>query len=281
MNVLLLRREKTIVQDELKKAFKEKNFNVRTLNLKKLSLYSDSKKTSLENDKISFNEIDAVYLSSNLSLAPFIEPLLEIFEEKNIYCQHKIGSYYLNSNESYQFHTLNSKGVKISRLVTFGQLASVASNTKKFSYPVLFKVYSGSEKKLTALVESPRSLKSLAQSIKFKKDGILVREFVEGDVIQCAVIGEKVYAIRRESKGEETQSLQKGMMTKLSTQETETVKRAARVLGLDIATVKICKGYVFKVIPGIDYLTFNKKTGNSLFEDVADFYKKQLNKKND
>ncbi len=277
MNLLLLRVEKTRTQIELQKSFEKKGFNVKTLNLKKLSLLSDRKKTELKNGDINFDKINAVYLRAPLQINSFVEPLLDIFKEKKIYCQYKPNSYYNSSNEALQFNALNLNGIKIAKVVTFGDSNTIQSHVNKFEYPVLFKSFRKQQKSQTILVESARSLKSIAKSIRFNIDGAVIREFVEGPVEDCAVIGDKVFTIRRKWLGDEPQKLSKGKLVKLSKTEKETAVKAAQVCGFDIATVKLAQGNVSKVRPGISYLTFSKKSGDSMFDEVADFYSKKLN----
>jgi len=275
MKLLMLKKKEKKKYPFLKQAFEEKGFTVKTADLKDLSLFSDMKKSRVEGSKIGFNSVDAVYFESGLELTSFTEPLLDEIERREIYCQVKKNSHYILSNELLQITMLNNFNIRIPRTFILRDLSKIKALATKLSYPVLFKVFSSGEKDQSTIVESEKALHSVSRGIKKKASGVLVREFIEGDVDQAAVIGKKVFSIQRKLEKGELQDLKKAKLSALSTQDKETAIQAATICGCDIATVKMCKGYVLKVKPLVNFLLYNKKTGEDLFECVAEFYQEK------
>ncbi|MEM0360343.1 MAG: hypothetical protein QXK06_03345 [Candidatus Diapherotrites archaeon] len=256
----------------LEKAFKEKGFEVKNVDIKEVSLFSSRGKSRIEGPKLCLKKTKAVYLEAGLKLTQFVEPLLDEIERRGIYCQVKAGSHYVLSNEPLQTTTLNSFEVRMPRTFIFRSQGKVKILANKLSYPALVKTFVKGEKTQRFIVDSPKALLSVADSVRHELDGIIVREFIEGDLDQCAVIGDKVYSIQRKFQKDAIQPAKKAKMSSLSAKDRETAIHAARICGCDIATVKMCKGYVLKVKPLVDFVLFNKKTGADLFKDVAELF---------
>jgi len=256
----------------LKQFFEERGFSVKEFNLKEISLYSDRKSSRIEGERLGIKNTNAVYLEAGLQLTHLAEPLLDEIERRALYCQVKAGSHYVLSNELLQITTLNNYNVRMPRTFIFKDRSKLKTLSDKLSFPLLFKTFSNGTKSQSFIVKSKKSLLSVSDGIKYKIDGLLLREFISGDVDMCAVIGQKVYTLSRKFEKGDLQPVKKAVASKLSTQDTEAAVHAAKVCGCDIATVKMCRGYVLKVKPLVDFLLFNKKTGENLFEDVAELF---------
>ncbi len=253
----------------LKQAFEETGFTVKHTDIKEVSLFSDMKGSRIEGPRLGVKTTSAVYLEAGLQLTQFVEPFLDELERRAIYCQVRSGSHYVLSNELLQITALNNYNIRIPRTYIFRDRSQLKALAEKLSFPALFKTFSKGSKSQSFIVDSPKSLLSVSDGIKYELDGIVLREFIEGDVDQCAVIGKKVYSLQRKFEKGELQPLKKAVITKLSSQDKETAVHAANVCGCDIATVKMCRGYVLKVKPLVDLLIYNKKTGENLFEEVS------------
>jgi len=276
MKALLLGGRKSKGINRLRQAFLEKGFEkVDFMLISKLNLVSRGGKTQIVNDGIKISDYDVVYLRAKLKLTPFIEPLLDELKEEGIYTQSRPGSYYINSNEALQLAALNSKSLPITKSVVVAEPKMVKDSTEKFNYPIIFKSYKGNRKIQSILVESPRSLLYLTKSIKMDLDAVVVREFEESDLIQCAVIGEKVFAVRRRWNGIEIEKLGKGIGYCLSDSEKYTATMAAWACGCEVATVKLSNGFVTDVIPDINFSIFWKKTGANIYAEVAELFSKR------
>ncbi len=275
MKTLFLVLEETPSVKHLKRAFREKGFTIKVLDLKKLSLLSGKNGTELLNGSVDFEKINCVFLKAGLKLTQFAEPLLDEFEKRNIYCQVKTKSNFISTNEPLQLAVLNKFNIKMPRTMVFGSPEPIKSQAEKFSYPVQFKAFRRGEKTMSMLVETERSLISIAKSLRAEQDAIIVREFIEGDVDESAIIGDKVFSIRRKFEGGILQSMKKAKSVKLSQAEKETAIHSAHICGYDIANVKMCKGYVLKVKPLLKINTFNKITGEDLYEETADLFRQK------
>ena len=271
--------EKDLHFKAFKQAFHEQGFKVGYANIKRVSLFSKTGKTEIRHPVIHCDSYDAVYLTPVLKLKQFIEPLLLEFQDLGIYAQFNPDSFYINDNEALQTVLLNSYNVKMGKTVLIGQPSKMISATRTFSYPILLKLFKNQRKNFSLLVESQRSLRSLSKSLAPDLDAIFLKEFIEGDVDHCLVIGDRVYAIRRKWDGEQVVPLNKGQMTKLSKLDADTAIQAARICGCDIATVKMSKGYVIKVDSEIDLTSFSNKIGLNFYNEIAKMYAEKLNGK--
>jgi len=276
MKVLFLVLEETPALKHFKRAFREKGLTAKVLDLKKVSLSSGKKGTRILDGSADFSKIDGVYLKAGLKLAQFAEPLLDELELRDIYVPVKRKSHYISTNEPLQLAMLSKLNVKIPRAITFGSPEGIKSQAGKFSYPVQFKAFRRGEKTMSMLVESERSLVSIADSLRAEQDAIIVREFIEGDIDESAIVGDKVFTIRREFEKDALQPMKKSHSVKLPEAEKEAAIHAAHICGYDIASVKMCKGYVLKVRPLMKINTFNRITGEDLYEEIADLYKQKL-----
>ncbi len=276
MNVLFLVLEETPSLKHFKRAFKEKGLGAQILDLKKVSLSSGKKGTEILDDSLDLGKFDGVYLKAGLKLAQFAEPLLDELQRRNFYVPVKKNSHYISTNETLQLTTLNKFSVKVPRTMIFGSPEGIKAQAEKFSYPVQFKAFRKGEKTMSMLVESERSLVFLADSFRAEQDAIIVREFIEGDIDESAIIGGKVFTIRRKFEKGALQPIKKSQSIKLPEAEKETAIHSANICGYDIASVKMCKGYVLKVKPLMKINTFNRITGEDLYEEIADLYKQKL-----
>jgi glutathione synthase/RimK-type ligase-like ATP-grasp enzyme len=270
MNVLVLAGRESKSIKRLRRAFLTKGFaRADYLSISKLNLLSRGGKTRVVNEGIKIRDYDAVFLRAKLMLSPFVEPLLDELKEEGIYTQFRPGAYYLNSNEALQLAALNAKGLPLAKSVVVANPKIIRDSTEKYRYPLIFKSYKGTAKTQSILVETPRSLHSLTKSIKMDLDAAIVREFEEADLIQCAVIGSRVFAVRRRWNGTQIEPLGKGMAYAVSDTEKATAIKAALACGCEVATVKLSRGLVTEVIPDINFPVFSMKTGEDLFETVA------------
>lgn len=279
MNIALVTMDKDSTFVELSRAFEEQGMKASFVDIRKMSLFAGGTRTEIFSENDVFRGFQAVYLSPILKLTQFTEPLSEELFERNIYCQLKPKSFYINNNELFQLITLNEFHVKIPRTIITGQKEGTIASARNLNFPIIFKVFRGGKKTFSIIVESIRSLKSIVKSVSEDVDAFLCREFVEGDVDHALVIGEKVFNIRRKWEKDALQKLRKGTSSKLSKEDEETAIKAARVCGCDIATIKLAQGQILKVDPKAPYLTYCKKTGEDIFEEIAKLFKEKISSK--
>lgn len=277
LKILVLSGKKSFAVKKIKKEFELAGNQVSYLNIGNLSLISGENNTLIKNRGINVGDFDAVFLKTGLKLAPFVEPLLDELNKLGIFVQIKAGAYYLNANDALQEIVL-SKKVKVPKFFAMSNPKKTRNLVKALHYPLIFKTFVGLKKTQSIIVESPRSLQSIAKSIKLETDEVVLREFIEGDLIQCAVIGNNVFSIKRKWKGNELNKLENGAKTILSGKDKKTAILAINCLGSEIGTVKICNGFVTDVSLDIDWEIFCKKTGKNLYKSLVEFYKEKVEK---
>ncbi|MCD6247162.1 MAG: hypothetical protein J7J87_01880 [Candidatus Diapherotrites archaeon] len=259
----------------LKDAFRQAGLDVKAITVRELTLFTNMSGSKIKNSKLGLSKIKAIYLETPLKLTQFVEPLLDEIERRGIYCQVKKNSYYIGSNELLQLSVLNEYNIKIPRTTILGNVEQIKAVAEKFSYPVLLKLYSKGEKIQSFIANDEKMLASLAERVQ--ADNAIIREYIAGEVDHCAVIGDKVYNLKRMVKEDGSlQPLKKALPSKLSKAEEETAIQAASVCSCDIATVKMCKGFVLKVKPYVNMVVFTKKTGENIFEEVASLFKEKV-----
>ena len=256
-----------------------KGIKANYLRILKISLVSKHKNTLIKALGEDIPKYDAVFLQARISLAPFVEPLVEELARKEIYVNCKPGSYFIAMNAPYKFVCLSMAGVKTPRTLTSGSGKNIERISKKVSYPLLVKSFKGREVQQSTVVENEKELNSFVKSIKHNLDGVMLREFIDGDMLSCAVIGEKVFAVNRKIKGYVVSDLEKGICYKPSEEESREAIAATKAVGLDIAWVDLVNGHVVKVEPQLPWKKFNQLCSETLEEHVANFYIDKINEK--
>lgn len=261
----------------LKNAFKEKGFQeAEYINIGQISLLSEEKGTSIKTNSINFEDFDGCFIIAKPQFTQFIEPFLDELSEKGIYSQVKPESYYLASNESFQLASLNSKGIKIPDTIIIDDPALMVGIPKEIPYPILLRTFKGIAKTQSIIIESDRTLKSLAKSMGSEHDAIMLRKHLEGNLDQCVVIGNKILVVQRKWDDNELGFQEKGVSIGLTETEQKTAVKAAKTVGCDIATVRMIKGHVISVVPEIDFGLFNNTLGEVLYLEIASFYAERL-----
>lgn len=279
MGIAIIADAKSEELEALRSAFLNKGFEKAPfLKTSKVGLYSDKKKTEIVVGNINFKKYDAVYLQADSELTQFVEPFLDELVEQGIYCQAKPDSYYSTTNKPLMYTILNAKGIPISKTAIVGSPIHAESATKGFAFPLSFKPFSGQKKTQQLILDSERSLKSAAKSIKGGIDAVVLQEYLEGDLNYCFVVGKKVTAVRRKWDSNKQEHNKKTISYTLPEGEAETALKTASAMGLDIATVKMISGKVINVMPSLDFERFKKAVGSALQERIAEHYWEVLNR---
>ena len=123
---------------------------------------------------------DAVFLQARISLAPFVEPLLEELKRKGIYVNVAPGSYFIGMNSPYKFVTLSLAGVKTPRTLTSGSGKNIERISKTVSYPILAKSFKGRDVQQSMVVKDDpmgSSFLFIAKpSLQIQQDQIMLAE---------------------------------------------------------------------------------------------------------
>jgi len=115
--------------------------------------------------------------------------------------------------------------------------------------PVVIKLLEGTQGVGVVLAETKNAAESVIQAFRGLNANILVQEFIAeagGSDLRCFVIGDKVVATmqRTAAEGEFRSNLHRGgtaQIIKITPEERSTAKRAARIMGLNVAGVDILR----------------------------------------
>ena len=278
MRILIIAEKQKIAQPFVD-AMKAKGVKANYLRILKISLVSKHKNTLIKALGEDIPKYDAVFLQARVSLAPFVEPLLEELKRKEVYVNCQPGSYFIAMNAPYKFVCLALAGVKTPKTLTSGSAKNIERISKTISYPLLAKSFKGRDVQQSMVVENEKELNSFVKSIKHNIDGFMLREFIKGNMLSCAVIGEKVFAINRKINEYVVADLEKGVCSKPSDENSREAIAASRACGFDIAWVDLVNGHVVKVEPGLPWKKFNKLCSETLEEHVANFFIDKVNEK--
>ncbi|VVB75674.1 Ribosomal protein S6--L-glutamate ligase [uncultured archaeon] len=270
MDILVIA-EKKGVANPIVAALKEKGAHAQYLRVSKITLVSKQKETLIKSlgEKIPY--YDAVIIQVRATLAPFIEPLLEELHDQECYVSAKKGAYYNAMNEPYQFVTLALEDIPTPKTLTSGSAKNIEKVSTRISYPLIAKYFVGRKAQQEIVVETSTELNHFIKSIRTETDGFMLREYIPGDAISCAVIGKKVFAVKRKQKDEIVPELSAGETYKLSEEDHKTAISAAHACGFDIARVDLAKGRVVKIEPMIPWAEFDRISSESLEETAASF----------
>ncbi|MBU2101043.1 hypothetical protein KKG83_01160 [Candidatus Micrarchaeota archaeon] len=278
MKALFIHEKNDSEIEKLKTAFNKKSISVELVEIGKIGLLTEGKETSLILDSLSLENIDSCFLSVGVEFTQFVEPLLDEFSQKGIYCQVKPDSYSMLSSKAFQLTTLTSHGIKTPNTTIFGSSYFINASLKEFRFPLILQVFDGYKKIQDVLVESEKSLLSIVKSIKSDFDVLLLQEFFNKDLDVSAVIGENVFTVRRPWIKEKLEYAKKGSSRTLSEKEQKNVINACNAIGIEIATVKSIDGNIVSLKPSIDFSFFQEIIGKNLYETTAEFYLSKFKK---
>jgi len=262
----------------LKEAFNKKNISVELVEIGNLGLLTEGKQTTVIANEFNLDDFDSCFLEAGVEFTQFVEPLIDEFSQKGIYCQVKPDAYFILSSKAFQIATLNANGLKTPKTKIFGSTFFVNSSLKVFSFPLVLQVFDGYKKIQNVLVESEKALLSIVKSIKSDFDVLIVQEFFEKDLDISVVIGNKVFTVRRTWNKEKFEYSKKGASRTLSDSEEKNLIKACDAIGVDIATVKLIDGNIVSLKPVVDFAFFQETIGKNLYEATAEFYLSKFKK---
>jgi glutathione synthase/RimK-type ligase-like ATP-grasp enzyme len=268
MNILIIAEKKRKIQQILD-ALNEKNAQADYMRISKITLVSRKGETKIKSLGKELPYYDAVFIHARTSLAQFVEPMLEELQKIGSYTNLKKNSYYLGSNEPYSFVALAEAKVPAPRTITTGSAKSLEGFAGKITYPILAKTFIGKKAHQELFINSAKELSLFSKSMRTEIDAFMIREFIEGDIVSCAVIGEKVFALKKKEGKEKFKKSSRGEVYKTTEKEKEIAINAANAIGYDTALVEMVKGNVIKVEPQIPFEEFNSALSETLQDYLA------------
>lgn len=152
--------------------------------------------------------------------------------------------------------------------------------------PLVIKLLEGTQGIGVVLAETPQAAESVIEAFRGLDANILVQEFIreaKGSDIRCLVVGGKVVAsmMRKSKEGEFRSNLHRGgtaAPVRISPEERETVVRAAKIMGLNVAGVDILRSNHGAVVmevnssPGLEGI--EKATRKDIAMKIVEFIEK-------
>jgi len=257
---------------ELEKAFKAETLKANIYEIEKLALFTRGKESMLihKGEKINF---DAAFIKASISLAQFIEPLVDILISKGIYCNIKPNAYYTLSNLPLVYTIINSCKIPISKTHIVASRESLESVIEKFSFPVIVKTFIKNKKTQSIVIDNKKTFSSFVKSIKDRVDAITLQEFLEDDLIYAIVIGDETFAIKRKWDKNKFEHQKKKTSAAITDTEAKIAVSALKNIGLDFGVVKIIQGKFIGIRPNIDFLEAKKVLGKNVAKVLAEYYK--------
>ena len=261
---------------EIAKVLNEKGAKADFLRIDKLGLYTHGSKTDIIYDNKEIDGYDAVMLLARPSLTQFVEPLLDEFGERGIYCQAQPQAYYIVYNKPLLYSILNSRSIPIGNAIIFENQNAIEEGQNSYKFPVYFKSFTGIRKAQHIKVNNYESLMPIVRGVKGKTSTIVIQEFIPGDLEKVFVIGQKVFSIKKKWVEETQTHSDKAMGSRLSSEEATIAIKALNTVGLEIGTVEMISGKIIDVNNEMPISEFNKALGKELEKEVADFYLEKL-----
>ncbi len=152
--------------------------------------------------------------------------------------------------------------------------------------PLVIKLLEGTQGIGVVLAETHQAAESVIEAFRGLNANILVQEFIKeakGSDIRCLVVGGKVVAsmMRKSKEGEFRSNLHRGgtaAPVRISPEERETVVRAAKIMGLNVAGVDILRSNHGAVVmevnssPGLEGI--EKATRKDISMKIIEFVEK-------
>ncbi len=152
--------------------------------------------------------------------------------------------------------------------------------------PLVLKLLEGTHGKGVVLAETHQAAASMIDSFRGLKAHFLAQEFIKeagGADIRCFVIGDKVVAsmLRQGKEGEFRSNIHQGgtaSAIRITPEERSTARRAARILGLNVAGVDLLRSNHGPVVmevnstPGLEGI--EKATGKNIADLIVAFIEK-------
>lgn len=193
-----------MVADEAKKYFSR----VDLVDLRKIEILVDNKKTTVLYDGEPFREYDALYLKGSYKYADLLYGLTEIYKNK---CFIPIdSSAHIVAHNKFMTH-LNFSSQRILKMPT-SYFAAKISEAKRFlntlSYPIILKFPSGTHGKGVIFADSAASAKSMVDALDVFKQPVIVQDYIDiKSDIRVIVAGNKIIgSMRRIAKGGEVRA---------------------------------------------------------------------------
>ncbi len=231
--------------------------------------------------------LDAIIPRIGASVTFYGTAVVRQFEMMNVYCVNESVAISRSRDKLRCLQLLARKGVGLP-VTGFANSTMYTQDLINIvgGAPLVIKLLEGTQGIGVVLAETHSAAESVIEAFRGLNAHILVQEFIQeakGSDIRCLVIGGKVVAsmMRKSREGEFRSNLHRGgtaAPVRISPEERETVVRAAKIMGLNVAGVDILRSNHGAVVmevnssPGLEGI--EKATRKDIAMKIIEFVEK-------
>ena len=284
---ILSRKPELYSTRRLVEAAQQRGHEVRVIDPLRCYMNITSRNPSIHYRGEEIADLDAIIPRIGASVTFYGTAVVRQFEMMNVYCVNESVAISRSRDKLRCLQLLARKGVGLpvtgfahSTMYT-QDLINIVGGT-----PLVIKLLEGTQGIGVVLAETQQAAESVIEAFRGLDANILVQEFIKeakGSDIRCFVVGGKVVAsmMRKSREGEFRSNLHRGgtaSSVRISPEERETVVRAAKIMGLNVAGVDILRSNHGAVVmevnssPGLEGI--EKATRKDIAMKIVEFVEK-------
>ncbi|MFP4115620.1 MAG: RimK family alpha-L-glutamate ligase [Candidatus Aenigmatarchaeota archaeon] len=190
-------------------------------------------------------DFDAVYLRIHDFDLFFMEQIIEILKENNVYMQMEPDSGLVASNKFLTMMRLRENGIPVADSVYALSPEVAVESTKSLGYPVAVKLLSGYGGKGVMRASEKQDLRPLMDTLEMLEQSICLQDFIEGKTknVRIVVVGDKTFSMKFVPEEDEWRASPGSGGKKRKYDASEDVRgialEAAKVSGFDLCDVDL------------------------------------------
>ncbi len=273
----------------LKESAEQLGHTVQVINTARCYMNITANKPAVHLGSESLTDFDVIIPRIGTAMTSYGLAVIRQFESMGVFCLDPADAISRSRDKLYAQQLIARSGIDMP--VT--SFANSPNDTKELvnivgSVPLVIKLLEGTQGRGVVLAETRKAAESVVDAFRGIKANILVQEYIkeaEGSDIQCFVVGNKVVGamMRTSESGELPSDVYKGSKikkVKLTKDERKIAVRAARVLGLRVATVNLVRSEqgpkVLEVNSSPNLEDVEKATGKDIAELIIEFIEGRL-----
>lgn len=279
---------KSIIREAKARGHKVKVFYSHEVGL----VFGNGKRITYQGKEIIAKDYDVILVRPGFTKDPSVNSsIIKQFQLAGFYVINGYVGVFRAKNKIRTLQMLDHFNIPVPKTVVVENPALLEEAAAEFKFPVIVKSIYGTHGRGVFLAESQRSLKPIVEYLTAKERGpASVQEYIaeaKGKDLRVFTMGSTIVATmeRVAKSGEFRANFHKGgkvQVADLSPEEKDIAKRAAKVIGLDIAGVDILRTKTGpKVIevnsnPGLEGISMASKV--NVAEKLVDFLEKRVQK---
>lgn len=271
----------------LKEAIRERGHKSTFINPLRCYVDIEQDRPEIRYQRRDISNLDALIPRVGPRITKYGSAVVRQFEMMGVYTSTKSIAINRSRDKLRSLQIMTKAGVGIPKSVFASQTAEIDDIINQFdSMPIIIKLNKGTHGKGVVLAETKKAAKSVMQAFYVQGASFLVQEYIEessGTDIRAIVVGGKVIAgMKRQSLTDDFRSNLhaggEGVKVKLTKEERDAARKAARAMGLGVAGVDMLQSnrgpLVLEVnsspgLQGIESVT-NKDIAGRIVDHVID-----------